>query len=154
MKLSLSRCDDDRVTWLDSDVSQKLSRVVEATGESEMTVALIVVDDEHMRLLNRKYRGQDRPTDVLSFSYLSDIEESPADDDLAGEIYVSFETLEEEAKESGVEAKHLFLRMGVHGLLHVLGYDHETEAEARTMEAEEKRLLLELLKPSQVEVLF
>jgi len=76
------------------------------------------------------------------------------EDDVVGEIYVSHETLFRDANTKGVAPECLFLRIGVHGLLHVLGYEHGSEREARWMEAEEKRLLVGHLNLAEVEELF
>ncbi len=158
MRLSLtrhSRCDRKKVPWLDRRTKERLVGAA-ASLLPDAGVDLIVADDAFLRELNRKYRGIDRPTDVLSFSYLGDAasprnEGTPAQ---AGEIYVSYETVEAAARRDGVRPEHLFLRVGVHGLLHVLGYDHEIRADALAMESEERRLLLVHLKPSEVEELF
>lgn len=116
-------------------------------------VDLILVDDQHIRSINRVHRGVDRPTDVLSFSYLEDAD-SAVGGDLVGEIYVSWETLERDAKARNLEIDHLFLRVGIHGLLHIVGYDHETDGDALEMEGEERRLLRASLNDEQVEALF
>jgi probable rRNA maturation factor len=147
------------VTWLDPDVARKLQKIAAGLGRPQDAIDLIVVDDEFIQDINLRYRGQDRPTDVISFSYGEEgahppSGEAPADDDLAGEVYVSYETLEKEAKAQGIEPENLFLRIGVHGLLHILGYDHDKDAEARRMEGEERRLLLQLLSPAEVSELF
>ncbi|MFQ5512080.1 MAG: rRNA maturation RNase YbeY [Candidatus Krumholzibacteriia bacterium] len=121
-------------------------------------VDVILTDDAFIRKINREFRGIDRPTDVISFSYIESTdalpEPSPARDNLAGEVYISSETLQKEAKAQGIELDSLFLRIGVHGLLHVLGYDHGTDTEAEIMEGEERRILLEHLASENVEELF
>jgi len=119
-------------------------------------VEVIVVDDAFIRELNREYRGVDRPTDVLSFSYVDDVDAGglPRGRRTAGEVYVSCETVETRARAEGIAPEQLFLRVGVHGLLHVVGYDHKTRSETGEMESEERRLLLQHLTSSEVEELF
>jgi len=119
-------------------------------------VEVIVVDDAFMRELNREYRGVDRPTDVLSFSYVDEFDAGglPRGRRTAGEVYVSCETVETRARAEGIAPEHLFLRVGVHGLLHIVGYDHKTRSETGEMESEERRLLLQHLTSSEVEELF
>ncbi len=119
-------------------------------------VEIVVVDDAFIRDLNRDHRGVDRPTDVLSFSYLEDLDAGPPARrrGTAGEVYVSWETVEARAREEGIPPEHLFLRVGVHGLLHIIGYDHETRPQTGEMESEERRLLLQHLTSSEVEELF
>lgn len=159
MKLSLSRhrrCAGKKVPWLDRRTARWLRETAAAMEPAGAEVDLIVVDDAFIRELNRDQRGVDRPTDVLSFSYLDDLDSGapPRGRRTAGEVYVSSETVEGRAKADGVAPERFFLRVGVHGLLHIAGYDHETRAGTREMESEERRLLLQHLTSSEVEELF
>jgi probable rRNA maturation factor len=131
-----------------------LRKIAAALGQNGDTIEFIIVDDDFIREINREYRGLDRPTDVISFAYTDSSTAALDSADAAGEVYVSYETVMKDAGDSGVEPGALFLRIGVHGLLHVVGYDHETRDDARRMELEEKRLLLEHLNPAEVEELF
>lgn len=153
MNLSLSRSDEANLPWLDDAVIESMRRVCEALGADDLTVDMIVVDDPRIQTINREFRGVDRPTNVLSFSYLDD--DLPHEgDDLAGEVYVSHQTVEKEANDLGVSPRCAFLRVGVHGLLHVLGYDHERDSDAERMAAEERRILSPLLAPEEMEAFF
>lgn len=105
---------------------------------SELSIAL--VDDAEMRDLNRTWRGRDRPTDVLSFSLLEG-EGQAHRGTLVGDVVISVETAAAQAARRHRALDDEVLRLLVHGLLHVLGHDHEREDEARLMEAEERRLL-------------
>ena len=155
MKLSLSLSEADRPAWLNIEVAGKLERIAAAIEPAPASpVDVVLVDDEYIRRINRDYRATDRPTDVISFSYVDDASTDPPGDDVAGEVYVSYETIEREAKEQGLNTGHLFLRIGVHGLLHVLGFDHQTGADAIRMEAEERRLLCREMTTSEVDELF
>jgi probable rRNA maturation factor len=119
------------------------------------TVNVVVVDDPYIRGINREFRNIDEPTDVISFSYLNDDDHAHrSEDDIAGEIYVSHQTIAKEAKRLGVDPGSLFVRVGVHGLLHVLGFDHETDDDAALMEREEKAILSRVLAPAELEMLF
>lgn len=154
MKLSLSLSEGDRPAWLDDDVEGKLRKIAESLGESGASVELILVDDGYIRSINRDFRGLDHPTDVISFSYLDDADSNLWEEDLAGEIYVSRETIERDASALGVEARNHFLRTGVHGLLHILGYDHESNPDAARMESEERRLLGHAMTSPEIDELF
>jgi probable rRNA maturation factor len=152
MKLSVTRherCAGRKIPWLGREAIGRLKLAARSAGGGGTD--LIVVDDAFIRDLNRRYRKIDRPTDVLSFSYGDEGRKNAA---AAGEIYVSHETVERDARSSDVPAENLFLRVGIHGVLHILGFDHETAADARRMEAEEKRILLEHLTETEVEELF
>ena len=112
-------------------------------------VNVVIIDDREIRRLNRRYRGKDKPTDVLSFSY-----EASAHDDVVGDVYLSHETLARDARRLRVEARDLSVRLVVHGVLHVIGYDHETDAEAERMERRERVALKRVLPASVVRELF
>lgn len=160
VKLSLNRhdrCGTAKIEWLDEGVVGRLGVSAASLDPKNAVVEVTIVDDAFIRGLNRDYRDVDKATDVISFSYLDDLEdlESPGEmEPTVGEVYISFETIQTQAREKGIAPEHLFLRIGVHGFLHVLGYVHETETEFDGMEAEEKRLLLEYLSPAEVEELF
>ncbi len=154
MKLSLNLSEDNSPFWLDTEVTSKLQRIAGSLDELLSPVDVILVDDRYIQKINRDFRGFDRATDVISFSYLSDVESHRAEDDVAGEIYVSYETLEREASVQGVDVKNLFLRIGVHGMLHILGFEHESDVDAEQMETEERRLLSSEMTASELDELF
>lgn len=99
--------------------------------EAELSVAL--ADDAMVRTLNRDYRAKDKPTNVLSFPAVH----GP----LLGDVVIAYETLIREAAEEGIAPGDHLALLTVHGLLHLLGYDHQTEAEAVRMEAIETSVL-------------
>jgi probable rRNA maturation factor len=105
-------------------------------------VSLCLADDAALRALNLRWRGLDKPTNVLSF---------PAarlghggDPTALGDIALAYETLAREAEEFGVSLADHYRHLLAHGFLHLIGYDHETDAEAERMEALETRILTRL----------
>ena len=155
VNLSLNRYDDADPPWLDDDLANSIRRLSAVLDPTAAMVNMIIVDDSYIRGLNREFRDIDEPTDVISFSYLDD--ESPApevEDDVAGEVYISYQKIEEEAKVLGVEPRTMFLRVGVHGLLHVAGYDHVGNEDAARMEREEKSILSRCLDSAELDTLF
>ncbi len=153
MKLSLNRSDNVETPWLDEGIVESLRKISVSLGPDAQIVNLVFVDDPYIREINKEFRNIDRATDVISFSYIDD--EGPnAGDDLAGEIYVSSETIEKEAKELGVSPKVLFLRVSVHGLLHVIGFDHEGEQDTARMEQKERSILENYLNAAQLDSFF
>jgi probable rRNA maturation factor len=102
--------------------------------DAELSVAL--ADDATVRGLNRDYRNQDKPTNVLSFP--------AAHGPLLGDVIIAYETLAREAEEEGVAPRDHLVLLTVHGLLHLLGYDHLTEPEAVEMESLETAILADL----------
>src|SRR5690606_15140401 len=109
-------------------------------------LSLLFTDDAHIRTLNRDWRGKDKPTNVLSFPAF---EMAPGDPlpAMLGDIVLAFETISSEAALEGKPFDHHLTHLIVHGMLHLLGYDHETDEEAEEMEALERRILAGLAIP-------
>jgi len=102
------------------------------------------VDDRAIRLLNRKFRGIDRATDVLSFPLWEKIE-AFRDGRFLGDVVLSIPTVKRQAKEFGRPFLEEMTFLLIHGTLHLLGYDHEgNEKEARRMQRMEKKLMKKL----------
>lgn len=112
----------------------------------EGEVTMVLADDAAIRRLNRQWRGKDRATNVLSFPAPTLPGPAGAPRSL-GDIVIAYECLTREAKaESKPPLAHL-AHLAVHGFLHLLGYDHESEAEAEQMENLERRILRQLGLP-------
>lgn len=105
--------------------------------------SIIFIDDEKMQELNNTYRGIDRTTDVLSFAF-EDNEEVIGSDRILGSIFVSIPKMEEQAKEYGHSKTRELSFLVVHGLLHLLGYDHtKGEKEEKEMFSRQELVLNE-----------
>lgn len=117
-------------------------RWVKAALRQDAEIALRIVDEEEGRALNRDYRGKDYATNVLTFVY--DDEFPGAELPLAGDIVLCAPVVAREAvqQEKPVEAHYAHLT--VHGVLHLQGYDHENDEQARQMEALETRIVTKL----------
>ncbi|AFM42866.1 metalloprotein, YbeY/UPF0054 family [Desulfosporosinus acidiphilus SJ4] len=118
-----------------------------ADGPEDAEVSLILVDDSRIHELNRDYRGVDRPTDVLSFALQEETEEEPDaefEDDMLGDIVISVERAREQAIEYGHSFEREIVYLAVHGILHLLGYDHEDIQEKETMRAKEEEVMASL----------
>ena len=113
--------------------------VAENTGEQEITVRF--TDDEESQTLNHEYRGKDKPTNVLSFPF----EVPPGIEmNLLGDLVISVPVIMREAQEQDKTPTNHYAHMVVHGILHLLGYDHIDDADADIMEAKEIRILASL----------
>ena len=112
-----------------------------AIGHAEAAVAL--ASDAEVRALNAAYRGKAKPTNVLSFPAFVSPGSRPAPGErrMLGDIILARETVLREAAEQGLSPRHHLQHLVVHGLLHLLGYDHDNEPDARAMEALEVRIL-------------
>ena len=104
-------------------------------------VTIRFVDEEESQTLNRDYRGKDKTTNVLSFPF-----ESPPGIELPllGDLVICHAVVAQEASEQGKPLEHHYAHMVVHGILHLMGYDHIDDQEAEEMEQFERELLAEL----------
>jgi probable rRNA maturation factor len=103
------------------------------------------------RRLNRTWRGKDRPTNVLSFPAASAYGLGPGAS-LLGDLAICAPVVAREAREQGKEARAHWAHMVIHGVLHLLGYDHENDRDASRMETLERRILAQLGYPNPYEV--
>lgn len=112
--------------------------------EPELTVTL--TNDADIKVLNRDYREKDKPTNVLSFPMWDKMSEIPngAGAIPLGDIIIAFETIKREAIEQEKTLADHFTHMLIHGFLHLLGYDHMNEKDAKAMESLEIKILKEL----------
>ena len=94
------------------------AKALAAIGKSESSATIAFVSDKKIRELNRQFRGIDKATDVLSF---------PSDGPDLGDIAVSVDTAATQAKENGLKLDEEIAQLILHGLLHLSGYDHETD---------------------------
>ena len=93
-------------------------------------------DDEAVRVLNAQWRGLDKPTNVLSFPTPGALATKP----MLGDVIIAYETVVREAREQDKNVNEYIAYMIVHGFLHLIGYDHETSADAEVMEEVERRI--------------
>ena len=107
-----------------------------------LEVSVVLANDDLLHVLNREYRNMDKPTNVLSFATLDSDDPVPDEGPYPlGDIILSYQTIDREANEQGKFFKDHFTHMIVHGTLHLVGYDHQTEDEATHMETLEIRIL-------------
>ena len=130
-----------------ADIDAAVGAVLKAEGlERACEVSVSIVDSEEMRGLNREWRGIDAPTDVLSFEcdspFAGDVPEGEPVE--LGDIILSPEVIAAQAPEFGNTPAQEFRLMLVHGMFHLLGYDHLTPEDAEAMEARELAVLREL----------
>ncbi len=138
--------------WLDElpdvrdVVSTGIAAALKADGFSEEAdIVVLLADDAEMRSLNKEYRKKDKATNVLSFPAPKSMK-MPGMMHL-GDIALGLETCVREADEQGKPFKNHVLHLSVHGALHLLGYDHENDDEAREMESLERAILKDLGVP-------
>jgi probable rRNA maturation factor len=119
------------------ETAKKLLAAVDEAGSS---LSLTIVDDEAIRELNRDHRGKDKATDVLSFPLASGGGAPPGIERMLGDVVISVETARRQASAYDATLQREVERLLIHGVLHVMGHDHEEPGERAAMEAEERRL--------------
>ena len=113
--------------------------VLAAVGQKRSELSIALVDDSQIAELNGQWRGKPRATDVLSFSLVEgDFADHRAG--LLGDVVISVETASAQAAERRRGLDHVVTKLLVHGVLHLIGHDHEDDEEARVMAAEERRV--------------
>lgn len=140
-KLTVTQEMEDKII----EVLEEAARVHEVNDMAE--VSLMLTDDESIHEMNREYRGIDRPTDVLSFALEEGEEEEifgGPEENLLGDIIISVETAVRQAEEYGHSVEREMSFLALHGMLHLLGYDHMEEEERQEMRAQEKAILAAL----------
>jgi probable rRNA maturation factor len=117
-------------------------------GADSFQIDLSIVSDEEIQRLNRQYRHKDQVTDVLSFAYNESAVDFPttAEAKPLGDIIISIDQVKRQAIEFKQGSEKEFYLLLIHGILHLLGYDHLETSEATQMEALEDQLLKELFK--------
>ena len=104
---------------------------------------IVIVDNDRIREINKEYRNKDAVTDVISFAFEEVNDVDYGDVRFLGEIYISYERCKEQASEFGHSIRREFSYLAVHGLLHLLGYDHIKEEDKKVMRALEEEILNE-----------
>jgi probable rRNA maturation factor len=140
-KMTVTQAIEDRII----EVLEETARVHEVDDLAE--VSLMFTDDETIHEMNREYRGIDRPTDVLSFALEEGEEEEiygGPEENLLGDIIISVETATRQAEEYGHSVEREMAFLALHGMLHLLGYDHMEEEGRQEMRAQEEAILASL----------
>ena len=135
----LVSADDDATAAIPAveDEARELVRSLSDALPAEAELSVYLVRDERMRELNETWREQDRPTDVLSFSQEGD---GPGGETLLGDVVINLDAAQRQATEHDLEPAEEIRFLLIHGVLHLLGFDHHTDDERSSMEAEEQRL--------------
>ena len=115
---------------------EKIANAAVSAAHKDSEVSITLVDDKEIHKLNKQYRGMDKPTNVLSFEL--------GDDILLGDIFISLDTVKREAKAACISVEEHTAHMVVHGMLHLQGYDHIKDSEAKVMEGKEIKILKKL----------
>lgn len=130
-----------------ANLRRRLTKLLKELGLEEAELSVTVTDDENIRRINCQYRGVDAPTNVLAFA----LEEGPplvGAPRVLGDIIISTETIQREAGPLGYTDGEMFYFYLVHGLLHLIGYDHEKGPEETQRQEEETERLWAMINHS------
>ena len=139
--------------WQDEpDAEAVIQRAIAAAAETvdadvaDAELAVMLTDDSGIRTLNSNWRGVDKPTNVLSFPALQPDGGRREDDAprMLGDIAIAYQTMRREADDEQKPFDHHLSHLAVHGFLHLIGYDHETDDDAEAMETLEQEILAQL----------
>jgi probable rRNA maturation factor len=122
---------------------QKAHALALTKRDAAKLTSLLLSNDKEVKVLNRDWRGKNKPTNVLSFP-AAPVKMPRGETKPLGDVILSYETCAKEAKAAGKNLQDHALHLVVHGLLHLIGHDHMDEAEAGKMEAREIRILAKL----------
>jgi len=134
--------DAGQLQALVKSATQAIFTSVECTILPDSELSIVFSDDTRVRDLNDRYRGKEGATNVLSFP--GDSTHDDAFGPMIGDVILALETVANEAGTSGQPLTHHMTHLVIHGILHLLGYDHQTPPEAEIMEQLETRLLEQL----------
>ncbi len=124
-------------------LERSIDRLLDECGLTGAEVGIIIAEDSYLHRLNKEHRAIDSTTDVLSFCYRDQAEEEqPGGAEFPlGDIYISQDRALEQAEAAGHDLEQELLILVLHGMLHLLGYDHGKKEEAKLMREKEKDLL-------------
>lgn len=119
-----------------------LTYALEVENVDNLEFNVIIINNEEIHKINKEYRGIDRPTDVISFA-LEDYKDIKYENNyrVLGDIYISIDKVKEQAKEYGHSEKRELAFLAVHGLLHLLGYDHMEKEDEKVMFSKQELIL-------------
>jgi probable rRNA maturation factor len=117
-----------------------VENIFDVLGFQTQEVSITFASDRFVRRLNKKYRGFDRPTDVLAFA-MREGEWTEIQPQLLGDVVISVDTAKKQALDLGHSLNKELAILLIHGILHLVGYDHMQPLEAKKMQAVEKKIL-------------
>jgi len=126
-----------------SDIQKLAHAVAKRDKKLKGEVEINIIGDKEMQKLNKCYRGQDMSTDVLAFAWQED---KVIKSDFLGQVYINYLQIKRQAKEVNITIEEEFKRIIVHGLLHLLGYDHKEKKEAKVMFNLQEEILEDILQ--------
>lgn len=132
---------EEDIKKYEKELKEVLKYASQKENLKDATFNVIIVDNSYIHRLNKEYRGIDRVTDVISFALEDEKNENFTDKRILGDIYISLDKAKEQAIEYGHSLDREICFLAVHGLLHLLGYDHQKKREEKEMFEKQKEIL-------------
>ena len=127
------------------DLKKKVDAIMASLNCLDKEISILLMGDDDIRQLNKEFRDYDKPTDVLSFPQNSDEDPPIPGEMILGDIAISLDKAKIQAKEHGLKLKEELILLLIHGILHLLGYDHEiSEHEEKKMRNKTRELFKEI----------
>ena len=133
-----------------TDLENMIVKIMSHLGCQNTEVSILLTKDKDIRLLNKEFRRIDQPTDVLSFPQNQDEDPFIPGEKFLGDIAVSLDTAKIQANEHGLILKEEIILLLIHGILHLLGYDHEVSEQEDKKMRSKTRELFKLAFPKQI----
>tara|TARA_B100001758_G_scaffold49790_1_gene40305 strand:- start:209 stop:658 length:450 start_codon:yes stop_codon:yes gene_type:complete len=125
-----------------SNSVNQIFKIIKFSSNNEVSISFLLTSNSEIKLLNQKYRNKNKPTNVLSFPMNEKIENK----NYLGDVVISCEKIIDESYEQNIKKYKYLSKMTIHGVLHLLGYKHDTERQFNKMDSIEKNILEEMYK--------
>ena len=125
-----------------SNSVSKIFKKVKFSSNNEMSISFLLTSNSEIKRLNQRYRNKNKPTNVLSFPMHEQIENK----NYLGDVVIACEKIIDESYEQNIKKYKYLSKMTIHGVLHLLGYKHDTDSQFRKMNSIEKNILKEIYK--------
>ena len=125
-----------------SNSVNQIFKIIKFSSNNEISISFLLTSNSEIKLLNQKYRNKNKPTNVLSFPMNEKIENK----NYLGDVVISCEKIIDESYEQNIKKYKYLSKMTIHGVLHLLGYKHDTDRQFNKMNSIEKNILEEMYK--------
>ena len=125
-----------------SNSVNQIFKIIKFSSNNEVSISFLLTSNSEIKLLNKKYRNKNKPTNVLSFPMNEKIENK----NYLGDVVIACEKIIDESYEQNIKKYKYLSKMTIHGVLHLLGYKHDTERQFNKMNSIEKNILEEMYK--------
>ena len=125
-----------------SNSVNQIFKIIKFSSNNEISISFLLTSNSEIKLLNQKYRNKNKPTNVLSFPMNEKIENK----NYLGDVVIAYEKIIDESSEQNIKKYKYLSKMTIHGVLHLLGYKHDTDRQFNKMNSIEKNILEEMYK--------